>query len=165
MGLIHSHIFFLTESLYCGFLRCSFWKTMLTLNCQTYSGIYPQLCRDQVAQIDQRFLPSESPRPRGCHGNGMTCMETCSPTATLGDERCMWGVMKEDLNLTTWRLDNGQPELFWRNVDTDVKDDPSYGWYILMNNTISIFASWPYSIQPLELGIDFIGLPFDHGIL
>ena len=39
------------------------------------------------------------------------------------------------------RMGDGHTEqLFWRYVDTDVKDDPSDVWYNLMNSIISIFS-------------------------
>ena len=51
------------------------------------------------------------------------------------------GTMCEFLKLTPQELDNGHPEmLFWRYVDTDVKDDPSDGWYNLMNTLVSNFS-------------------------
>ena len=38
----------------------------------------------------------------------------------------------EALTLTPKGLNDGNPELlFWKYVDTDVKDDPSEGWYNL----------------------------------
>lgn len=51
------------------------------------------------------------------------------------------GPMWEVLTLTTQGVDHLLPKvLFWRYVDTDVKDDPSCGLYFLMDSTISIFS-------------------------
>ena len=53
----------------------------------------------------------------------------------------MMGPMWEALTLTPQGLDDRHPEmLFWRYVDTDVKDDPSDEWYNLTNSIISIFS-------------------------
>ena len=72
------------------------------------------------------FVPSESSRPTGVHGNGKTPIEPCGPSANLGVERCLLGVMWEALTVKPRGMENGHPELlFWRKVDTDVKDDPS----------------------------------------
>lgn len=49
--------------------------------------------------------------------------------------------MWEDLTLTSQGFVIGHPVLlFWRYVDTDVKDDPSDGWYNLMNTLVSNFS-------------------------
>ena len=51
------------------------------------------------------------------------------------------GPMWEALTLTQWGLEDGHPEiLFWRDVDTDVKDDPSDGWHNLTDSILSIFS-------------------------
>ena len=51
------------------------------------------------------------------------------------------GPMWEALTLTNQRLNDGQPELvYWRYVDTYIKDVPSYGWYNIRNSIISIFS-------------------------
>ena len=72
------------------------------------------------------FIPSESSRPTGGHGNGKTPIEPCGPSANLGVERCLLGVMWEALTVKPRGMDDGYPELlFWRKVYTDVKDDPS----------------------------------------
>ena len=71
----------------------------------------------------------------------MTHKESCDQIATLWEVRCMWGGIWEYLNLTTQGLDDGHPELlFWRYVDTDVKEDLSCGLYNLMNSIISIIS-------------------------
>ena len=46
------------------------------------------------------------------------------------------GPMWEDLTLTLWGLVDGTLSY----VDTDVKDDPSDGWYNLTNSIIFIFS-------------------------
>ena len=86
-------------------------------------------------------LPSVGSMPSGCHGNGMMYMEPCDTTDCLWEERDLVGLMWEALTLTPQGLNNGKPELlFWSYVDTDVKDDPSEGWYNLTNSIISIFS-------------------------
>ena len=63
---------------------------------------------------------------------------------TLGEERCLLAGMWEAPQLTLRGMDDGQFELlFCRYVDTDVKDDPSNGWYNLMNSIISIILYRP----------------------
>ena len=49
LSIFLSHIVFLNEISYCVFLGCSIWKTTVTLNCHTFSGKEPSLCREQVA--------------------------------------------------------------------------------------------------------------------
>lgn len=65
-----------------------------------------QLVKSRWSQIGQNCLPSEKNRPAVCHGIGMTPIETCSWTLTLGDERCMLRGMLEDCILTPWKIDD-----------------------------------------------------------
>ena len=78
----------------------------------------------------------------------------------------MLGPMWEVLTLTNLGLYDGHPELlFWRYVDTDVKDDPSDGWYNLMNSITSILSFMATTrIQSPELNINYTRLLFYHGI-
>lgn len=83
---------------------------------------------------------SECSRPTCFNGIVMMPIESCGKTYTLWDESCVLGGMWEVLTLPPLRLDNWHPDLlFWRYFDTDVKDDPLDGWYILMKNIISNF--------------------------
>ena len=51
----------------------------------------------------------------------------------------MLGGMWEALKIPLLGMDDGKSELlFSMYVDTDVKDDPSDGWYNLVNSIISI---------------------------
>ena len=76
-----------------------------------------------------------------CHGSGIRPIEPCDTAASLGVERVMMGPMGEALTLTFRGFDDGHPELlFWRFVDTDVKDDQSDGWHNLMKSILSIFS-------------------------
>lgn len=73
----------------------------------------------------QGCLPSENSRTTVCFGNGMMPIELCRPYITLWDERCVWDGRLESLTFTPLVLDEGHVEvLIWRNVDTDVNDDP-----------------------------------------
>lgn len=59
------------------------------------------------------------------------------------------GPMWEALTLTTRGLDDGQPELvFWRYVDTYIKDVTSDGWYNWRKILSPSLAAWP----PLSSG-------------
>ena len=87
------------------------------------------------------WLPSERARWTRCHGSCIMPIEPCDPTGSLREERGFWGPMWEALTLTPWGLDDAHPELlFWRYIDTDVKDDPTDGWYNLTTSIISNFS-------------------------
>ena len=93
------------------------------------------------AQSGQSYLPSDRSRPTGCQDNGRTPMEPCDTRDFLWEERGVLGPIWISLTLTPWGLHDWHPELlFWKYVDIDVKDDPSDGWYNLMNSIISKFS-------------------------
>ena len=55
-------------------------------------------------------------------------------------ERYLRGISQEFITFTPQVLDDGHAEvLFWKYPDSDVKDDTSDHWNILVNNIISIF--------------------------
>lgn len=87
-----------------------------------------------------RSLPSECSRWTLYHSSRMTHKEHFVPTASLWDERWVYGSRWEDLALTPQGLDDGHSELLvLRYVHTELKAVWSDGWYILMKNIISIF--------------------------
>ena len=77
----------------------------------------------------------------------------------------MLGPMWDTRTLIPQVLYDRLPELlFWRYVDTDVKDDPSGGWYILMKILPPNVASQLHSHQPTNIDINYTGVLFDHGL-
>ena len=75
------------------------------------------------------------------------------------------GPMWEALTLTPRGLNDGQPELlFWRHVDTEVKNDPSYCCYNFTNSIISLYPLGHHSHQAPELNIYYTGVWSDHVI-
>ena len=62
-------------------------------------------------------------------------------------------------------LEGGHPELLlWRDIDTEVNDDPSDMWYNLTISSSSIFNFMANTHQSTMLNISYTGLIFDHGI-
>ena len=93
------------------------------------------------AESRQSWVPSDRSRSTACHGNGLTPINPCDKTASLWEERGLLGPMWDAFRLTHRGLDDRHPEmLFWKYVDTNVKDDPSGGWYNLANSKISNFS-------------------------
>ena len=75
----------------------------------------------------------------------------------LCKKKCVRGPMWEFLTLIHWRFEDGHPELlFWSYVESDVKDDPSEGWYILMNSIFSIFSLIATTLIRLQSWISII---------
>ena len=67
--------------------------------------------------------------------------------------------------LTPSGIYDGQHDmLFWRYVDSEVKDDPSDGWYILMKLLSPSLVSQPESHQSTNIDINYTGMIFGHGI-
>ena len=112
---------------------------MLTLNFHTFQGNSHNSIESNSYKSWWNCFHSESSRPTVFHGSGWKPIEPCVKTFTLWDDRCVLGSRWEDLTLTPWGLDDGQPDLLvLRYVDTDQKAVPSYGWYIWMKSIISI---------------------------
>ena len=149
MCLFQCHMFLPKQILHCVFLGCSVWTSTLILKHHRCSGKEPSL-ESRWALSGQSCLPSEAFRPPGCNGSCMMPIAPCNTTSSLWDMRSIMGHLWEDLTLAEWVLDNGNPELFfYRYVDTNVKDDPSYLWYNLTDSIISIFnlsANSPISL-------------------
>ena len=49
-------------------------------------------------------------------------------------------------------------------MDSEVKDDPSGGWYILMKLLSPSLVSQPESHQSTNIDINYTGMIFGHGI-
>ena len=100
-----------------------------------------------------------------CLSNGLTPIKPCCTRASLWEERGVMRPMWDILNLTPRGLDDGHPELlFWRYVDTNVKDNPSDGWYILRKILSASLASWPPLSSVYWGRYQLYSLLFDNGI-
>ena len=115
-GFFHSHIFFPTDSLYCGYLVAVLEKKCLTWTATHVQGKSHYLCSKQLGPEWQNCLPSESSRPTGFHSNCMMPNEPCSPTVNLWDI-VVWLVRNS--HTYTPRVGLLAPcAVFWRYVDT-----------------------------------------------
>ena len=74
-------------------MGCSVCKTTLTLKCQTCSRKVHLHVENRWAQSAWSYLPSEMPRPTGIHSNGLMQIEPYDTTASLSEERCLFGPM------------------------------------------------------------------------
>ena len=123
-----------------------FCDAVFEINARHWAATYIQgnnhnYIESRWAQCLQSGFPRTSYWQTGCRNNGMTHMEHWGPMGTLWQERSLWGSMWEALTLIPRGLDDGHPELlFSRYGDTEVKDDPSDRWYIL------IWKVWPPSL-------------------
>lgn len=148
-GSFQSHILIANEILHSVFLQCSVWKSMLTLKCHRFSGKVHHYVESRWVQNEWSWLPSKWSRPTGLHGHGVMPIKPWDTTGSLWEERGEMGPMWEALTLTTRGLDDGQPELvFWRYVDTYIKDVTSDGWYNWRKILSPSLAAWP----PLSSG-------------
>ena len=101
----------------------------------------PSLCREQMRPEWGNCINSEKSRPIGCNSSRKTPIDPCDTTASLWEERGVLGPMWDALTLTPRGLDDLHSELlFWKYVDTDVKDDPSGGgsiWQAVLPPTLA----------------------------